>query len=68
MLLKTFTQLIDARKIRIAPNTPDLLCAKGTRHLICFARNGSIQRSPHPWHRLPFKFGFFICYRNSSTC
>jgi len=46
MLLKAFTQIMDARKCRFAPNTPDLLCAKGTRHLIRFARNGSIQRSP----------------------
>jgi len=36
-------------------------------HLIRFARNGSIQGSPHPWHRLSFKFGIFICDRNSST-
>jgi len=34
-----------ARKSRFAPNTPDPVCAKGTRHLIRFARNGSIQRS-----------------------
>ena len=51
VLLKAFTQLTDARKSRFAPNTPEPLCAKGTRHLICFARNGSIQWSPHPWHR-----------------
>jgi len=68
VLLKTFTQLMDARKSRFAPNTPDPLCAKGTRHLIRFARNGSIQRSPHPWHRLSFKFGIFICDRISNTC
>jgi len=24
--------------------------------------------SPHSWHRLSFKFGIFICDRNSSTC
>jgi len=35
---------MDARKSRFAPNTPDPLCAKGTRHLIRFARKGSIQR------------------------
>ena len=48
VLLKTFKQLMDARKIRFAPNTPDPLCANYTRHLMCFARNGSIQRSHHP--------------------
>jgi len=48
VLLKTFTQLMDARKSRFSPNTPDPVCAKGTRHLIRFARNGSIQSSPHP--------------------
>jgi len=37
---------MDARKSRFAPNTPDPLCAKGTRHLVRFARNGSIQSSP----------------------
>jgi len=36
---------MDARKSRVAPNTPDPLCAKDTRHLMWFARNGSIQRS-----------------------
>jgi len=36
---------MDARKSLFAPNTPDPLCAKDTRHLIRFARNGSIQRS-----------------------
>jgi len=35
---------MDARKIRFAPNTLDSLCAKGTRHLMRFVRNGSIQR------------------------
>jgi len=30
LLLKPFTQLMDARKSRFAPNTPDPLCAKGT--------------------------------------
>jgi len=28
---------MNARKSRFATNTPDPLCAKGTRHLICFA-------------------------------
>jgi len=59
---------MDARKSRFAPDTPDPLCAKGTRHLIRFARNGNIQRSPNPWHRLSFKFGIFICDKYSSTC
>jgi len=31
LLLKTLTQLVDARKGLFAPNTPDALCAKGTR-------------------------------------
>jgi len=61
-------QLVDAGKSRIAPNTPDPLCAKGTRHLTRFARNSCIQRSPHRWQRLSLKFGIFICDRNSSTC
>jgi len=56
------------RKSRFAPNTPDPLCAKDTRHLTRFVRNGSIQRSPHPWHRLSLKFGIFIWGRNSNTC
>jgi len=47
----------DARTSRFAPNTPDPLCAKGTRHLIRFARSSKIQRSPHPWQRLSLKFG-----------
>jgi len=34
---------MDARKSRFAPNTPDPLYANDTRHLMCFARNGSIQ-------------------------
>jgi len=68
LLLKTFAQLVDSRKCRFAPNTPDPLCAKDTRHRIRFARNGSIPRSPHPWHRLSLKFGIFICDRNSNTC
>ena len=55
-------------KSRFAPKTPDPLCANYARHLMCFARNGSIQRSPHPWHRLPLKFGIFIYDRNSNTC
>jgi len=59
---------MDARKRRFVPNTPNPLCAKGTGRLIRFARNGSIQRSPLPWHRLSFKFGIFICDRNSRTC
>jgi len=50
VLLKASTQFMDARKIRFAPNTTDTLCAKDTRYLIRFAWNGSIQRSPHPWH------------------
>jgi len=28
VLLKAFTQLMDARKSRFAPNAPDQLCAK----------------------------------------
>ena len=68
VLLKIFTQLVDGRKGRIAPNTPDPLCAKGARHLTCFAQNSSNQRSPHRWQRLSLKFGIFICDRNSSTC
>ena len=59
---------MDARKSRFAPNTPDPLCAKDTRHLTRFVRNGSIQRSPHPWHSLSLKLGIFICDRNSNTC
>jgi len=55
-------------KSRFAPNTPDPLCAIITRHLVRFARNGSIQRYPHPWHRLSLKFGIFICGRKSNTC
>jgi len=39
---------MDARKSHFTPKTPDQLCANYTRHLMCFARNGSIQRSPHP--------------------
>jgi len=31
--LTTFTQLVDAGKSGFAPNTPDPLCAKDTRHL-----------------------------------
>jgi len=68
VLVKTFTQFMDARKSRFAPNTPDPLSAKHTRHLTRFVRNVSIQRSPHPWHRLSLKFGIFICDRNSNTC
>jgi len=47
VLLKNFTQLMDASKSRFAPNTPDPLCANDTRHLMCFARDGSIQ-DPSP--------------------
>jgi len=68
LLLKTFTQLVGARKCRDAPNTPDPLCAKDTRYLIRFARNGSNRRSPHPWHKISLKFGIFICDRNSKIC
>jgi len=39
VLAKTFAQLMDARISRFVSNTPGLLCAKGTRHLIRFARN-----------------------------
>jgi len=46
--------------IRYAPKTQD------TWHR--FVRNGSIQRAPHPWHRLSLKFGIFICDRNSNAC
>jgi len=42
VLLKTFTKLVDARKSLFAPSTPDSLCAKDTRRLIRFARNGNI--------------------------
>jgi len=60
VLLKTFTQFIGARKGQFAPNTP----------LIRYARKAQdrCQRSPLPWHRLSFKFGVFICDRNSNTC
>jgi len=68
LLLKTFTQLVDSRKKRFAPNARDSLCAKDTRHLSHFVRNGSIQRSAHPWNRLYLKFGIFNCDRNSNTC
>jgi len=33
LLLKTSTQLVDARKSRFASNTSDPLCAKDTKHL-----------------------------------
>jgi len=59
---------MDARKKRFTPNTSDPLCANYTKHLMCFARNGSIQRSSHAWHWLSLKFGIFICDRNSNTC
>jgi len=52
----------------VLPQTHLISYAPNTRHLIRFARNGSIQRSPHPRHRLSFRFGIFICDRNSSTC
>jgi len=48
IVFKTFTQLVDARKRRFAPYTPDPLCAKDTRYLIRFARHDRVQRSPHP--------------------
>jgi len=67
LLLKTLTQLVDSRKSRFAPNTPDSLCSKDTRHLLRFARNGSIQRSAHPWNRLSLKFDTFNCDRKSNT-
>ena len=59
---------MDDRKSRFAPNTPDPLCARDTRHLTRFVRNDSIQRSPHPWHKLSLKLGIFICDRNSNAC
>ena len=58
VLVKTFKQLMDARKSRFAPNTPDPLCAKDTRHLTRFVRNGIIQRPPHP---NVSKRIFFVC-------
>ena len=67
VLVKTFTQFKDVRKSCFTPNTADSLCAKDATHLTRFVRNGSIQRSPHPWHRLSLKFGIFICDRNSNT-
>jgi len=57
MILKRFTQFMDGRKSCFAPNTPDPLCAKDTRHMTRFVRNGSIQRSPHHWHRLSLSLG-----------
>jgi len=33
---------MDARKSRFVPKTPDPLCAKYTRYLMRFARNGTI--------------------------
>ena len=38
------------------------------RHLTRFVRNGSMQRSPHSWHRPSLKFGIFICDRNLNAC
>jgi len=55
------------QKKPLCPSTPDPLCAKGTRHLIRFARNGSIQRCPQPWHRLSLKFGICIHDRISNA-
>jgi len=40
----------------VLPQTPDPLCANYTKHLMCSARNGTIQKSHH-WHRLSLKFG-----------
>jgi len=37
VLLKAFTQLLDARKSRFAPNTPDPLCAKSSVGLTLIA-------------------------------
>ena len=65
---KHFRTTRGCQKKPFAANMADPLCAKDTRHLIRFARNGSIQRSPQPWHRLSLKFGIFICDRNSNTC
>jgi len=48
---------VDARKSRFAP-----------KHLIRFARNVRIQRSPHPRRRLSLKFEISVCDRNSNTC
>jgi len=45
VLVKTFTQLVDARKCRFAPNTPDPLCAKDTRHLIVLPEMVAIKDS-----------------------
>ena len=35
-----------ARKSRFAPNTPDPLCTKDTRHLTRFVRNGMAFKDP----------------------
>ena len=47
-----------SRRNRFAPNTPDTLCAKGTRHMIRFARSGNIQKSPHPGKGYLARLGF----------
>jgi len=52
----------------VLPQTHLIRYALITQDTWCFARNGSIQRSLYPWHRLSFKFGIFICDRNSNTC
>jgi len=52
----------------VLPQTHLIRYAPITHDTWCFARNGSIQRSLHFWHRLPLKFGIFICDRNSNTC
>jgi len=47
LLLKTFTQLVWMPEKGVFPQT----------HLIRFAGNVMIQRSPHPWRRLSLKLG-----------
>jgi len=47
LLLKTFMQLVWMPEKNVLPQT----------HLIRFAWNVRIQRSPHPWRRLSLKFG-----------
>jgi len=46
LLLKTFTQLVWMAEKAVFPHT----------HLIRFAWNVRIQRSPHPWRKLSLKF------------
>jgi len=58
LLLKTFTQLVWMPEKAVLPQT----------HLIRYAWNVRIQRSPHPGRRLSFKFGILVCDRNSNTC